>query len=145
MDEARELVAREERLLERRVSLHVEVLGVREHRLDHLLRVPLLTQDRRAVLRVLVERGVDLVVEVVEERGDAPNLLVAAEARRVRGGRGLDCQRVTEQRLALRVARQGVPSLVAGRCHRAATIPAALSTTALREATESFVIEGGRP
>jgi hypothetical protein len=35
--EAGELVAREERPLERRVARHREVLGVREDRLDHLL------------------------------------------------------------------------------------------------------------
>src|SRR5262249_18280543 len=146
VDEAGELVAGEERLLERRVALHVQVLGMREHGLDHVLRIPLLTQDRSAVQRVLVERGVDLVVEVVAERRDTPELLVAAEARRVRGGRRLDRERVTEQRLAPRVARQRVPGLLAGRSHGAATIPAALSMTALREATtESFVIEGGRP
>src|SRR5437763_13322715 len=39
-----------------------------------------------------------------------------------------------------------VSCMVTGWRHGAATIPAALSTTALREATtESFVIEGGRP
>src|SRR5262249_38493899 len=120
--------------------------GMREHGLDHFLWIPLLTQDRSAVLRVLVERGVDLVVEVVEERSDTPQLLVAAEARRVRGCRRLHRERVTEQGLALCVARQCVPGLLGGRSHGAARIPAALSTTALREATtESFVIEGGRP
>src|SRR2546428_4135499 len=95
---------------------------------------------------MLVERGVDLVVEVVQQRRDAPELLVAAEPRCVRGRRRLDRQRVSQQRLALRVARQRLPGLLAGRRHRVATIAAALSTTALREATtESFVIEGGRP
>src|SRR5206468_10712232 len=95
---------------------------------------------------MLVERGVDLVVEVVEEGGDAPELLVAAEPRGVRGGRRLDGERVAKERLALRVARERVPGLFASRRHRVATIPAALSTTALRKATtESFVIEGCRP
>src|SRR5437870_533257 len=95
---------------------------------------------------MLVERGVDLVVEVVEQGGDAPELLVAAEPRGVGGGRGLDGERVAKERLALRVTRERVPGLFASRRHRVATIPAALSTTALREATtESFVIEGGRP
>ena len=56
---------------------------MREDRLDHVLRIALLAQDRRAVLRVLVERGVDLLVEVVQERVDAPELLVLAEAARV--------------------------------------------------------------
>ena len=80
-----------------------------EDRLDDLLRVALLAEDRRAVLRMLVERRVHLVVEVVEERRDAPELLVAAELPRVRGGRGLDGERVAQERLALRVARQGLP------------------------------------
>ena len=52
-----------------------------QHALDQLLRIPLLAQDRRAVLRMLVERRVDLVVEVVEERDAAPELLVLAVER----------------------------------------------------------------
>ena len=54
-----------------------------EHRVDQLVRIPLLAQDRRAVLRMLVERRVDLVVEVVEQRGRAPELLVLAVEARV--------------------------------------------------------------
>ena len=91
-----ELVAGEEHLLELRVARHLEVLGVREHRLDQLLRVALLAQDRRAVLRMLVERGVDLVVEVVEERGRAPEVLVLAVEPRIEADRGLDGERVPE-------------------------------------------------
>ncbi len=90
VDEPGELVAGEERLLERRVARHLQVLGVREDALDDDLRVALLAQDRRAVLRMLVERGVDLVVEVVQERGDAPQLLVLAEVARVPARRRLD-------------------------------------------------------
>ena len=93
-----------------------------EHGLDDLLRVALLAQDRRAVLRVLVERRMDLVVEVVEERGDAPQLLVAAELARVRGRRRLDRERVPEQRFALRVPRERLPGLFASRRHGAASI-----------------------
>ena len=81
MNEAGELVAREERLLERRVAREREVVRVRQHGVDHDLRIALLAQDRRAVLRMLVERRVDLVVEVVEQRRDAPELLVLAETR----------------------------------------------------------------
>jgi hypothetical protein len=81
--EAGQLVAGEEGPLERRVAWHREVLRVREDGLDQLLGVALLAQDRGAVLRVLVERGVDLVVEVVQERGRAPELLVLAEPARV--------------------------------------------------------------
>src|SRR5690349_19888513 len=95
---------------------------------------------------MLVERGVDLVVEVVQERRHPPKLHVAAEPRRIRRGRRLDRERVPKKGLAFRVAGERLPGLSTGRRHGAATIPAALSTAALREATtESFVIEGGRP
>ena len=85
---------------------------MREGRVDELVRVALLAQDRSAVLRVLVERRVDLVVEVVEERGDAPELLVLAVKARVERTRRLDGERMTEQRLALRVARERRPGAV---------------------------------
>ena len=117
---------------------------MREHRLDHLLRVALLAQDRRAVLRMLVERGVDLVVEVVEQSGHAPELLVLAELARVPRGRGLDGERVAQERLALRVRRQRFPGLVAGR-HGGVSIVRFVSSTIVRPAAESFVIEGGHP
>ena len=92
------------------------MLGVREHGLDQLLRVALVAEDRGAVLGVLVER-VDLVVEVVEERGGAPELLVLAAPPRVQADRSLDGERVPEERLARRVAREGLPGLLAGRPH----------------------------
>ena len=119
MDEARELVAREERLLQQRVARQAEVLGMREHGLDDLFGIALLAQDRGTVLRMLVERRVHLVVEVVQERGNAPELFVLAELPRVGGGRSLDGERVTQQRLALRVAREGLPGTVASRLHGA--------------------------
>jgi hypothetical protein len=59
---------------------------VREDGVDHDLRVPLGAQDRRPVLRVLVERRMNLIVEVVEESRHAPELLVLAESPGV-GGR----------------------------------------------------------
>ena len=57
------------------------MLGVGEDGLDHLVGIALLAQDRRAVLGMLVERRMDLVVEVVEQRRHTPELLVAAELR----------------------------------------------------------------
>ena len=137
VDEARELVAREERLLQRRLARDREVLRVREDRHDQLLGVALLAQDRRAVLRMLVERGVDLVVEVVQERRAAPELLVLAEEPRVPARRRLDGERVTQQRLALRVARERRPRVVAGHVQRPRYDSARLM--------QSFVIQGGRP
>jgi hypothetical protein len=117
MDEARELVAREEHPLELCVARHREVLGVGEHGLDQLLRVALLAQDRRAVLGVLVERGVDLVVEVVQERDRPPEVLVLSVKPSVEADGGLDRLRVPEQRLARRVPRQRFPGLRTGRPH----------------------------
>src|SRR5207245_6500155 len=107
--EPAQLVAREQRLLQLCVPREPEMLGMREHGLDDLLGIALLAQDRGTVLRMLVERRVHLVVEVVQERGHAPELFVLAELSRVGGGRSLDGERVTQQRLALRVAREGLP------------------------------------
>ena len=145
MHEAGDLVTREECLLQRGVPLRLQMLSVREDCLDHLLRIALLAEDRRAVLRVLVERGVDLVVEVVEERNDAPQLLVLSEPARVRARGGLDGERMPEQRLALGVPRQRLPGSLARQVHQPSTIPRFVSTTTLATGMQSFVIEGGRP
>src|SRR6185312_5329993 len=104
-----ELVAREERLLQRCVARDREVLGVGEDTLDHDLRIALLAEDRSPVLRVLVERWVDLVVEIVQQRGPAPELLVLAVMPRVPPDGGFDGERVTQERLALRITSEGLP------------------------------------
>src|SRR5439155_15392796 len=152
--EARELVAGEERPLQRRVPVDVEVLGVGEDRLDHPLGIPLLAQDRRPVLRMLVEGRMDLVVEVVQERDDAPALLVLAELTRVPARRGLDRQGVPDQRLALRVAGQSLPGAVAIQFQdrgydsprsEVDLSPPMSQAVVSSELMESFVIEGGRP
>src|SRR5581483_10240654 len=135
--EAGELVAGEQHLLQLRIARQREVLRVREHRDDELLGVALRAQDRRPVLRVLVERRVDLVVEVVQQRGRAPELLVPGVQARVEAHRRLDRARVAQQRLALRVAGERVPGPVAGDLHRGRYDTARLM--------QSFVIEGGRP
>jgi hypothetical protein len=119
VDEPGELVAGEERLLEGSVPRHGEVLCVGEDRFDQLLGIALVTQKRSTVLRVLVEGRVHLVVEVVEERGDAPELLVLVEAPGVPADGGLDGEGVAPERLALRVLREGFPGLLAGHFHRA--------------------------
>ncbi len=61
---------------------------------DEPLRVAVLAQHRRAVLRVLVEGRMPLVVEVVQQGDVAPGLLVLAELAGVRAHRRLDAQRV---------------------------------------------------
>src|SRR5262249_49511985 len=82
---------------------------------DHLVRPALLAQDGSAVLRMLVERGVHLVVEVVQQGGRAPEVFVLPETDRVGADGSLHRERVTQQRLALRVAVQGLPGGVSGR------------------------------
>src|SRR5204862_47859 len=120
------LVAGEERLLQERVARQGEMLGVRKHRLDHLLGIALLAQDRGAVLRMLVERRVHLVVEVVQERSDSPELFVLAELPRIRGHGCLDGERVPQQRLALGVAGERLPGTFASRLHRRPMLAARL-------------------
>src|SRR5215207_6383956 len=146
VDEARQLVAGEERSFEIRVPWHRQVLGVGEHRLDQLLRVTLLAEDLSPVLRVLVERRVDLVIEVVQKRRRAPELLVAAELPCIGPHGGLDGEGVPQERLAFRVTSEGVPGLFASDFHVAQYHSPLVSTTLVADALiESFVIEGGRP
>jgi hypothetical protein len=117
MHEAGELVAGEERLLQRRVARQRQVLGMREDGLDQLVRVSRIAKDLGSVLRVLVQGRVDLVIEVVEQSGRAPELLVLAELARVGGYGRLDRERVAPEGLALRVLREGSPGAVAIHVH----------------------------
>ena len=96
-----------------------------------------------------LEIGIALVVEVVEQADDAPELLVLAACARVGAHRGLDGQAVAAQRLGLDPLRQEGPGLVARKPHghgcypsRAADIPALRGPCPLME---KFVIEGGVP
>ena len=89
------------------VAIYEECLGSRAE----------LAQMRRAVLRVQVERGMTLVVEVVQERDDAPALLVLTEVTGVPAGRRLDREGVAQQRLPARVAGQCLPGEVAIQFH----------------------------
>ena len=67
---------------------------MRKHRLDDLLRVPLVAEDGCALLGMLVEGGVDLVVEVMKERGATPELDILAEACGIEPHRGLHRERM---------------------------------------------------
>src|SRR5207247_7127242 len=63
------------------------------------------------------EGGVDLVVEVVEESGGAPESLVLAEVAGVPADRCLDRERVAAKRLRLRVRGERFPGAFAGYFH----------------------------
>ena len=117
-DEPRQLVAGEERLLQRRLPHGVEMLGVAQDRLHQLLRVALVAEDRCPILRMLVERGMNLVIEVVKKRGRAPEGLVLSELDGVGAHARLHGKRMATERLALRVAGQRLPGLLAVDLHR---------------------------
>ena len=118
---------------------------MREDRLDQLLGIALLAQDRRAVLRMLVERGVDLVVEVVQERRGAPTA-----PRPRRGGARTSASTPRRRARAGAAPRSSCsgsasPRPVARHVHRPTTIPRLGMATTLSTGMQAFVIEGGRP
>jgi hypothetical protein len=92
---------------------------MREDGFDQLLGVALLAQDRRAVLRMFVQRGVDLVVEVVQEGGRARVLVLRVEACIRPDRRLLDGERVPQQRSLFVYCVSVSPRLLAGRPHGA--------------------------
>ncbi len=146
VDEPGQLVAREERPLQVRVARHRQVLGVRQDRFDQLLGIPLLAENRGAVLRMLVERGVDLVVEIVEKRGRAPELLVSAHLPRIGAHSSFHSQGMAQEGFALRVTGERVPGAIASDLHTGEYDSPLMSTTLVSSGLmESFVIEGGTP
>ena len=71
------------------------------------------SQMLAALVGMIAERRIALVVEVVEQRDDAPLLFVLAELPRVAAHRGFDRERMLAQALALRPLSQELPGGVA--------------------------------
>src|SRR5439155_16964045 len=94
-DEPRELVDGVERLLHRGDARDAEMVTVRLDRVDDVPGHAGLFEDRLAVLRMA--GGISLVVEVVQQAGDAPGLLVLTELRREVPHRRLDGEAVLAQ------------------------------------------------
>ena len=89
---------------------------VARHRVDQLLRVALLLEQLEGDARVPgSEVGMALVVEVVQQPGDAPQLLVGAGPPRVGAHRGLDPEQVTAQALVLDPLGHELPGFLARR------------------------------
>ena len=121
----RQLVDRVERLGHLGLARDAEEGRVAGDRVDQLLRVALLLEQLQRLARVAgLEVGVALVVEVVEDPGGGPQLLVLAALARVGAHRGLDAQHVLAQRVGLGPLAEQLPGLVAGRAARAAGYPA---------------------
>src|SRR5581483_1890230 len=121
-DEARKLVHGIERLLHRGEARHAGVVAVRLDRTDDRAGDAGLLEDRLPVLRVPAR--VALVIEVVEQSGDAPHLLVLAELRGVVPHRRLDRETVLAEAVALGVFAQERPGFVA----RHERLPSSVST-----------------
>src|ERR1700736_6221178 len=71
-------------------------------------------QNRLAFCRVVRQVGMDFPVEIVQEGGLGPLVLVFAELARVRRHAGLHRQRVPAQTVGLRVFAEKIPSLFTG-------------------------------
>src|SRR5204863_8377782 len=112
-----------ERLFQLRIAWNRQMLGMGEHGIDHLLGVALFPEDRRAVLRVVVQRRVHLVVEVMKQADGAPELLVLAELPRVPAHARLGTDGVTQLRFALRVLGERLPGVFACDFHRVGRLP----------------------
>src|SRR5207253_5791808 len=90
-----------------------DLLRVRENRADHPIGIPLLVENLAPFVRMIAERRPALVVEVVQQRGDAPGVFVFPELPRVAAHRGFDRHRVFQQAVAFRVLGQERPGVVA--------------------------------
>ena len=98
-------------MFEGSLARHVAVFGVRNDGANHFFRIAALAQDRRSArgmffrgaVRVI---GPALVVEVVQQGGEAPEFFLGAGLSRVCAHAGLDRQRVFAQAFVLRVFAQ---------------------------------------
>ncbi len=78
-DEASELVAGEEGLLQLRVAADSGVVGVRHDGSANVFGPAALGEDGIALVGMLFGAGIFLVIEVVDEADDAPEFLVFSE------------------------------------------------------------------
>ena len=85
---------------------------------DHPVGVALRLQNLAAAERVILGARPSLVVEVVQQRDDAPLVLVCAELARIAADSGFDGKRVLQQALTLRVLGEQRPGIVTSKIHR---------------------------
>src|SRR6202041_3051731 len=116
-EEAGELVASKEGVIERRDARHAGIAGVAEDCVNDLFGVATLAEDRRAFVGVLFRRvmfgvGPALVIEIVEETGKAPSVFVATELSGVGANAGFDGEGMFSQAFALGVFAEQIPGVV---------------------------------
>src|SRR6266568_4703154 len=119
-EKAGNLVAGEQRVLQRGLPRHVGVIRMREDGADDLLGVTLLAQDFCAfggmpLIGEVLLIGPAFVVEVVQQRSDAPKLLVGAGFTRVGANARFDRQHVFAQVLGRSVFTEKFPGVLAAR------------------------------
>jgi hypothetical protein len=123
-DEPGQLVDREQGLRHPGLTWNLEELRVPGHRVDHFLRVPALPQLLQRDPRVpRVEVGIPLVVEIVDDARDRPQLLVLAVLARVGPHRRLHAQGVLAKRVGLGPLAEQLPGVVASRFSHGPLLP----------------------
>jgi hypothetical protein len=119
-EEAGELVAGEKRVFEGRLPNDAGIIGVREDRANDFVGVAVLAQNFRAfrwmprIGNVFVV-GPALVVEIVEQGGDAPKLFIGALFACIGADAGFDRQHVLAEALRVGEFAQQLPGIVACR------------------------------
>ena len=92
---------------------HAGVVGVREDGAPDLFVHAALGQDGLALLRMFLQRGMNLPIEIVQQRGDGPLALVLAELPGIRRHARLHRQRVLAKPVGLREFAENIPGLFA--------------------------------
>ena len=116
-EKAGKLVAREQRVLQRSLARNAGIFRVGKNGADELFAVAVLAEDFGAfggmltVRRVIVV-GPALVVEVVEEGGEAPEIFVGAVFSGVGANAGFDGEGMFLQAFALGVFAEQIPGVV---------------------------------
>ena len=110
-DEPCQLVAGVEHLFERGNARHAAVVGVREDRAADLFVHSALGQHRLAQHRMVGGLRVNLPIEIVEQRGEAPLVFVLAKLAGVGGDAGLYRQSVLAESFGFGEFADDVPGL----------------------------------
>src|SRR5438105_365190 len=87
------------------------MIRMRENRAADLLVHTAPRENRLTLLRMLVERGVNFPIEIVEKRGDRPLMFVPSELLRIRRHTRLHRQCVLPQSVRLGVFAKQIPGL----------------------------------
>src|SRR5687767_10176209 len=119
------------------------MVRVRQNGANDQFRVAKTAQDLCPAKRVVAQVGPALVIEIMEQRGNAPRRLVFAELTRIAANGRLNRQRVFAQAVALGVLRQQGPRRFARNGHATCTAFAAcrpLTSAAITKSPLTFSV-----